>query len=201
VEKAAAVNGIGVINSQLDFQVTGVSRSGRVRKKSSKLLDFESPDEIEKRTRRHSGARQPARYSGRGRPSNALRDLDLDQEMLVDDGIISDSEEFHPDTTATVVAILNSDDELDNLVQDIVDGVQAEATSQESSVRQSLYMREKSNKRQVLKDGKVVSAKVQRKDKGKQRYTAYSLWAKEARQKDLQDLGRLLHICALSIAY
>eukprot|EP00099_Drosophila_melanogaster_P006681 NP_001259308.1 uncharacterized protein Dmel_CG4617, isoform C [Drosophila melanogaster] len=171
-----------------DFQVTGVSRSGRVRKKSSKLLDFESPDEIEKRTRRHSGARQPARYSGRGRPSNALRDLDLDQEMLVDDGIISDSEEFHPDTTATVVAILNSDDELDNLVQDIVDGVQAEATSQESSVRQSLYMREKSNKRQVLKDGKVVSAKVQRKDKGKQRYTAYSLWAKEARQKDLQDL-------------
>lgn len=99
------------------------------------------------------------------------------------------------------MAILNSDDELDNLVQDIVDGVQAEATSQESSVRQSLYMREKSNKRQVLKDGKVVSAKVQRKDKGKQRYTAYSLWAKEARQKDLQDLGRLLHICALSIAY
>ncbi|KMZ08579.1 uncharacterized protein Dsimw501_GD16162 [Drosophila simulans] len=171
-----------------DFQVTGVSRSGRVRKKSSKLLDFESPDEIEKRTRRQSGARPTARYSGRGRPSNALRDLDFDQEMLVDDGIISDSEEFHPETPATVVAILNSDDELDNLVQDIVDGVQAEASSQESSVRQSLYMREKSNKRQVLKDGKVVSAKVQRKDKGKQRYTAYSLWAKEARQKELQDL-------------
>ncbi|EDV47447.1 FACT complex subunit SSRP1 [Drosophila erecta] len=171
-----------------DFQVTGVSRSGRVRKKSSKLLDFESPEEIEKRTRRQSGGRQPTRYSGRGRPSNALRDLDLDQEMLVDDPNISDGDEFHPETPSTAVAILNSDDELDNLVQDLVDGVQAEATSQESPVRQSLYMREKANKRQVLKDGKVVNAKVQRKDKGKQRYTAYSLWAREARKKDLQDL-------------
>lgn len=32
----------------LDLEVTGVSRSGRVRKKSSKLMDFESPDEIER---------------------------------------------------------------------------------------------------------------------------------------------------------
>lgn len=31
-----------------DLEVTGVSRSGRVRKKSSKLMDFESPDEIER---------------------------------------------------------------------------------------------------------------------------------------------------------
>lgn len=32
----------------IDLEVTGVSRSGRVRKKSSKLMDFESPDEIER---------------------------------------------------------------------------------------------------------------------------------------------------------
>ncbi|XP_066947757.1 uncharacterized protein [Macrobrachium rosenbergii] len=32
--------------------VTGVSRSGRVRKKSSKLTDFESPDEIDIRFKR-----------------------------------------------------------------------------------------------------------------------------------------------------
>jgi len=170
--------------------VTGVSRSGRVRKKSSKLLDFESPEEIEKRTRRQSGGRQTSRYSGRGRPSNALRDVDIDQEMLVDEPIISDGEDFTAEASTTV-AILNSDDELDNLVQDLVDGVQAEATNQASPVRQSLYMREKANKRKILKDGKVVTAKVQRKDKGKQRYTAYSLWAREARKKDLQDLGRL----------
>lgn len=32
----------------IDLEVTGVSRSGRVRKKSSKLMDFESPDEIDR---------------------------------------------------------------------------------------------------------------------------------------------------------
>ncbi|KAK7066153.1 negative regulation of Wnt signaling pathway [Halocaridina rubra] len=32
--------------------VTGISRSGRVRKKSSKLTDFESPDEIDTRFKR-----------------------------------------------------------------------------------------------------------------------------------------------------
>lgn len=31
-----------------DSMIGGVSRSGRIRKKSSKLADFESPDEIEK---------------------------------------------------------------------------------------------------------------------------------------------------------
>ncbi|KAK9881767.1 hypothetical protein WA026_017285 [Henosepilachna vigintioctopunctata] len=33
---------------QKNEEVTGISRSGRVRKKSSKLMDFESPDEIER---------------------------------------------------------------------------------------------------------------------------------------------------------
>jgi hypothetical protein len=38
----------------LDLEVTGVSRSGRVRKKSSKLMDFESPDEIDNRYKRRN---------------------------------------------------------------------------------------------------------------------------------------------------
>jgi high mobility group protein 2-like 1 len=33
----------------------------------------------------------------------------------------------------------------------------------------------------MIKDGKIVMGKAQRKDKGKTRYTAYMLWAKEAR--------------------
>lgn len=37
-----------------DLEVTGVSRSGRVRKKSSKLTDFESPDEIERGYKRQT---------------------------------------------------------------------------------------------------------------------------------------------------
>lgn len=37
-----------------NLEVTGVSRSGRVRKKSSKLVDFESTDEVESRHKRKS---------------------------------------------------------------------------------------------------------------------------------------------------
>ncbi|XP_017102383.2 FACT complex subunit SSRP1 [Drosophila bipectinata] len=170
-----------------DFQVTGVSRSGRVRKKSSKLLDFESPEEIEKRTRRQSTGRQPSRYPGRGRPSNAMRDLEpSDQEMgIFEEPNVSESEA----PLLTTAAILNSDDEMDNLVQDLVDGVEAEATNQESPVRQSLYMREKvasANRRRPVKDARSPGGKD--KEKVKQRYTAYSLWAREVRKKDLQDL-------------
>ena len=35
-----------------NLEVTGVSRSGRVRKKSSKLVDFESTDEVDIRQKR-----------------------------------------------------------------------------------------------------------------------------------------------------
>ncbi|XP_001355139.1 uncharacterized protein [Drosophila pseudoobscura] len=175
-----------------DFQVTGISRSGRVRKKSSKLLDFESPEEVEKKARRGQG-RPPARYPGRGRPPNALREREaeleraLESEMLFDDHNLSETELHIPAPTMGIV-LMNSDDELDNLVQDLVDGVEAEASNNDSTMRQSLYMREKTNNRKILKAGKVVTGKPYRKDKGKTRYTAYSLWAREIRKRDFQDL-------------
>ncbi|XP_034100698.1 FACT complex subunit SSRP1 [Drosophila albomicans] len=200
--------------SAKDFQVAGVSRSGRVRKKSSKLLDFESPEEIEKRTKRPG--RQPARYPGRGRPPNAVRERE--QEMIIayaeeedndddddidddddddDDGVMPNLCDTEDDIRHTIGGntnlrgtLLNSDDEVDNLVQDLVDGVEAEASSytNDSRVRQSLYMREKSTKRKILKDGKLVTGTKQRKDKGKARYTAYSLWARDVRKRDFPDL-------------
>lgn len=49
--------------------------------------------------------------------------------------------------------------------------------------RRSIYMTEKSSKKKIFKDGKIVLGKAQRKDKGKTRFTAYMLWAKEARQQ------------------
>lgn len=49
--------------------------------------------------------------------------------------------------------------------------------------RRSIYMSEKSSKKKMMKDGKIVMGKAQRKDKGKTRYTAYMLWAKEARHQ------------------
>ncbi|CAB0005688.1 unnamed protein product [Nesidiocoris tenuis] len=36
-----------LVKQETDLEVTGVSRSGRVRKKSSKLMDFENLDEID----------------------------------------------------------------------------------------------------------------------------------------------------------
>lgn len=50
-----------------------------------------------------------------------------------------------------------------------------------STPRRSIYITEKSSKKKMMKDGKIVMGKAQRKDKGKTRYTAYMLWAKEAR--------------------
>lgn len=52
----------------------------------------------------------------------------------------------------------------------------------DTNVRKSVYMTEKSSKKQMLKDGKVVMGRPQRKDKGKSRFTAYMLWSKEVRQ-------------------
>ncbi|ALC48372.1 CG4617 [Drosophila busckii] len=180
-----------------EFQVAGVSRSGRVRKKSSKLLDFESPEELEKRFKRTG--RAPARYTNRGRPSNAAREREQEMSLAYEDDFTDVDNTLHlsaPEDTRAIInaadlrgTIMNSDDEVDTLVQDIVQGVQAEACyTNDSRVRQSLYMREKSNKRKILKDGKVVTGKMQRKDKGKSRYTAYSLWAREVRKRDFPDL-------------
>lgn len=49
--------------------------------------------------------------------------------------------------------------------------------------KRSIYITEKSSKKKMIKDGKIVMGKAQRKDKGKTRYTAYMLWAKEARHQ------------------
>ncbi|XP_004522181.1 FACT complex subunit SSRP1 [Ceratitis capitata] len=183
-----------------DFQVTGVSRSGRVRKKSSKLLDFQSPDEVEKKLKR--AAKLPTRngnvrgrnlLGGVGRPPRRshlsvgsglggdISDLAEDDNELHDDmsDNVTDDENFGDNNNPTG----DSDEDLKELVAGIVDGEHPDSNGNpESKVRQSLYMTEKANKRRVLKDGRVVTGKVERKDKGKTRYTAYSMWARELRK-------------------
>jgi high mobility group protein 2-like 1 len=44
--------------STAELEVTGVSRSGRVRKKSSKLTDFESLDEVERGRKKNEKTEQ-----------------------------------------------------------------------------------------------------------------------------------------------
>lgn len=188
--------------------MTGVSRSGRVRKKSSKLLDFQSPDEVEKKLKR--AAKLPTRngnvrgrniMGGVGRPARrshlnvsselggdlsdlAEDDTELHDEMS-DNG--TDGENYVDNNTPTG----DSDDDLKELVAGIVDGEPTDSNGNpESKVRQSLYMIEKANKRRVLKDGRVVTGKVERKDKGKTRYTAYSTWARELRKSGKLNKGQ-----------
>ncbi|XP_029668522.1 HMG box-containing protein 4 isoform X3 [Formica exsecta] len=48
----------GNIRLRLDLEVTGISRSGRVRKKSSKLVDFESPDDLTENKLKRQKAQQ-----------------------------------------------------------------------------------------------------------------------------------------------
>lgn len=220
---------------QEDLEVTGVSRSGRVRKKSSKLTDFESPDEIDNRYKRRDAGpvpNTPLSGSGRGRkliqggslerpvqvnikmeyqgdlyenedmpedyiPKSEPVDSESDSEMGMfptPDGIEDDSsmdslgseeeEEDEEEDEEVEDDHLMMDDRGDNSRN----GRRETQDNLPSSQAQSLYMLEKSSKKKlVIRDGKIVGRmKAQRKDKGKTRFTAYMLWAKEIRQEILK---------------
>ncbi|KAF9790006.1 hypothetical protein SFRURICE_002371 [Spodoptera frugiperda] len=200
----------------MHLEVTGISRSGRVRKKSSKLMDFESPDDIETRFRRQTpvksyvGFRQEEPQEYHQQDSAAVRQDDA--------GTVSGSESDYYDNPGENADSMESDS----------------SASDEGSTRtpaNSLYMMEKSSKKKlIVKDGRVVGrAKAQRKDKdsvlllrnfrksekcpailcptresnprplvrqshlqpldqrgSKTRITAYMMWAKEARNELLR---------------
>ncbi|XP_076250067.1 uncharacterized protein LOC143189942 isoform X1 [Rhynchophorus ferrugineus] len=74
----------GKKNKAEDLEVTGVSRSGRVRKKSSKLMDFESPDEIE----RNYGKRQP------NQPKKEIFDTTPKKTPKYDDSFLKDTSQY-----------------------------------------------------------------------------------------------------------
>ncbi|XP_075161907.1 uncharacterized protein LOC142234634 [Haematobia irritans] len=194
-----------------EFEVTGISRSGRVRKKSSKLLDFlQSPDESSQRKvykrSNNSGnlSRNPVKH-GRGRPSLAAlkarqEAVDDEHDVVADDDDLDSEHDVGEDRefdTEMDIQPINSDeddetlddddlghnprDETDDdgfgeLVADLVgvEGSDKNANNPDSKVRKSLYMTEK---RMGSSGGRL-----ERKDKGKCRYTAYSLWAREYRK-------------------
>ncbi|XP_060808956.1 FACT complex subunit SSRP1 isoform X2 [Amyelois transitella] len=156
-------------------EVTGISRSGRVRKKSSKLMDFESPDDIEARYRRQTPVKsfmgfkqeETADFQQEPPPARPMEDAGA--------ATASGSESDYYENNGENVESMESDS----------------SVSDDGSARtpaNSLYMMEKNNKKKlIVKDGRVVGrAKAQRKDKGKTRITAYMLWAKEARNELLR---------------
>ncbi|XP_051163338.1 HMG box-containing protein 4 isoform X2 [Leptopilina boulardi] len=196
-------------------EVTGISRSGRVRKKSSKLMDFESPDDLDQKYKRqkaqqlqvqqlidryeqqhqtvseqsptHQGNTPRARKNSHG--SNRIKGEPLSDNEAhssgsdSEDGVGMNDEERFSMESAT-------DDDVDPLmIDDKETGFRRlEPPGQEApSQANSLYMLEKCKKKLIIKDGKIIGRmKAQRKDKGKTRFTAYMLWAKEIRQELLE---------------
>uniref|UniRef100_A0A1L8DCD7 Putative hmg box-containing protein 4 n=1 Tax=Nyssomyia neivai TaxID=330878 RepID=A0A1L8DCD7_9DIPT len=137
-----------------------VSRSGRVLKKSSKLMDFQSPEDLDGRYKRTSSSHKPPRHY---RP-DAL-DIPMGTFVPSDDPDVDVPEGGGKD------------------MMDVERQYDGPENYQDSAPSKSIYMTEKSTKKKVMKDGRLVLTKAQRKDKGKSRYTAYMLWAKDVRQE------------------
>lgn len=182
--------------------MTGVSRSGRVRKKSSKLVDFRSPDDIdaEKALKRSYTQKSPSTKSThRSNATNLAAKSTIksyfqpipkfshDQPLSIKDEHIEldfiDAEK-EIDMLLSPSKYSNKDDNLLNIGNNNdIDSDEEFGLTIDTTVRRSAYMSEKSTKKKIYKDGEIVLAKPQRKDKGKPRYTAYMLWAKEIRQE------------------
>uniref|UniRef100_A0A1B0DJN6 Uncharacterized protein n=1 Tax=Phlebotomus papatasi TaxID=29031 RepID=A0A1B0DJN6_PHLPP len=147
-----------------------MSRSGRLLKKSSKLVDFQSPDDLDSRTKRtssHKSSKTPHSVhkaepvdSPMSQAFPAIKNEMLDQEMEVPESGSAGKEDMEVERS-----------------------YEMSENYQDSAPSKSIYITEKSTKKKVMKDGRLVLTKAQRKDKGKSRYTAYMLWAKDVRQE------------------
>ncbi|XP_076037647.1 uncharacterized protein LOC143023059 isoform X2 [Oratosquilla oratoria] len=169
-------------------EVTGVSRSGRVRKKSSKLADFESPDEIDTRFKRKTDRLQKTIKIVKDIGSFDESDPEVEDDLVMD---IKDEALEVEDWSVGEEGDEDMGEEGDIDGEDANDPLQVDEDSNDTQHREtsnysqakSLYLSEKQGKKSVvIKDGQVVQRKkAQRKDKGKSRFTAYMLWAREVR--------------------
>ncbi|XP_012257924.2 HMG box-containing protein 4 isoform X2 [Athalia rosae] len=199
-------------------EVTGISRSGRVRKKSSKLMDFESPDDIADSKYKRQKAQQihtqhlleryetqreqqhvsqsyvpphpptPRQRKNSGphiMPGRVKAEPLSEHEGQSSGSDFDDDTGLHDEDRYSMES--GSEEEVDPLlIDDRETGFRRlEPPGQEApSQANSLYMLEKCKKKLIIKDGKIIGRmKAQRKDKGKTRFTAYMLWAKEIRHE------------------
>ncbi|XP_055626442.1 HMG box-containing protein 4 isoform X2 [Toxorhynchites rutilus septentrionalis] len=168
-----------------ELEVTGVSRSGRVCKKSSKLMDFQSPDDItDSKQKKTLKSKIPNTSAGNASALGYLADTiksEPDYDVPLDDSDVSSDSGDHGNDSS-----MDSDDDDVLDIEDLEEPHDEDDKSEgelviELAPKRSLYMTEKSSKyKKMLKDGK-------RKDKGVRRFTAYMLWAKEARKQMLSN--------------
>lgn len=126
--------------------VTGVSRSGRVRKKSSKLMDFQSIDDLELKVKKPRSLKLSS-------PSLS------DQLSPIKSEFMEPPLDIGPDTIKTEQMDIDVDvDDEDDLMIDSTGSDSDEGSNAlhiDTTVRKSAYMTEKSTKKKVFKDGKV----------------------------------------------
>lgn len=177
------------------MEVTGVSRSGRVRKKSSKLTDFQSPDEIAEAARIQKKTLHQKSSANKANGTYSTLMDPLDTFVNLPPALSTSTLQNLASPAAVSVKVepdLDIDDsapQLLSLINDIKDDDQFETVIAnyhqspeddsdylmiDTTVRKSAYMTEKSPKKKL------------RKDKGKTRYTAYIMWSKEQRQDMLK---------------
>ncbi|KAG5316622.1 HMGX4 protein, partial [Pseudoatta argentina] len=201
-----------------DLEVTGISRSGRVRKKSSKLVDFESDDLTENKLKRQKAQQlqsqqfldqyevqqqqqqilpmQSTQVGNIGQQRKNSGSIHTQQRLKIE--TLSDNEGQSSSSESDDLSGINEDESIDSgsdevdplLIDEREMGfrkLEPPLGQETPSQANSLYMLEKSKKKLVIKDGKIVGkTKSQRKDKGKTRFTAYMLWAKKIRQELLE---------------
>ncbi|CRK91089.1 CLUMA_CG004777, isoform A [Clunio marinus] len=176
--------------STRENELSGVtSRSGRVIKKSTKLMDFTSPDDIEivKAKKMASASRKlnmtqfsHIKMEPEFEITHVLPAKHFDDN--IDDHSFSMKNRDNNYNPSNDLNIADEDfQESDSDDRQMVIKTEDDPEIEFATPRRSIYITEKSSKKKMMKDGKIVMGKAQRKDKGKTRYTAYMLWAKEAR--------------------
>ncbi|XP_056632973.1 HMG domain-containing protein 4 [Diorhabda sublineata] len=136
-----------------DFAVTGISRSGRVRKKSSKLMDFESPDEIDRTFNKRSPAvnRKPDVYESSLKKTKYDEMYSKDDNYDMEDSGSEYNSEYEPNANATESSI--------------EDSVESESDFEDTEGFRRLDS-SSSKRKLVIKDGKIVKTdKLKGKDK------------------------------------
>ncbi|XP_026461644.1 HMG box-containing protein 4-like isoform X2 [Ctenocephalides felis] len=133
---------IGRKPKQEDLEVTGVSRSGRVRKKSSKLTDFESPDDLEPRPKKSFTKPHTSNFDFPSGEENRVKvEYDIQEQHLSD----GESEEAYDSNLENDSNVSEDDSDVDLEENDL-----NEHQDFENTPSQSVYLQELSRKKSTL---------------------------------------------------
>ncbi|KAJ8920085.1 hypothetical protein NQ315_011740 [Exocentrus adspersus] len=156
----------------VDLEVTGVSRSGRVRKKSSKLVDFESPDEIDRTYNKKTPSRKLDSYDTPQRKPHKLDEVEALHHMYV-----KPEDNFENYDMEESGSEYNSEhDQPTNTTESSIDeSIESESDYDEAENAGFRRLDTNSSKKKlVIKDGRIMKTDRHKgKDKGKEPHTLF----------------------------